>query len=129
MVFGFFLAAALAFYLLSSKDLSFDKISGEYFDTENAPIIENTSIPSVDPVPQHDMAVPESNKDIAGITSELTWRSDDPALIAELNKWYEARGWFETMGGEIADDYRSYSREALLQLAAIISFASFSNRV
>lgn len=117
MLFVFFLAAALVFYLLSSKELSFNKISGEDFNIGNASIIANTSIPSVDSVPQHNMAVPESNKDIAGTTSELVWRPNDPALIAELNQWYEARGWFETMGGEVADDYRSYSREALLQLA------------
>lgn len=119
IVFSFFLATVLAFYLLSSNYFSSNKIADKNFDAENASIIANTSIPSVDsdPVPQPDTIASGSNKDIADVTGELVWKAGDPALIAELNKWYEARGWFETMGGEMADDYKSYSREALLQLA------------
>ena len=56
-------------------------------------------------------------KNTPGKSNSLEWNPDDPQLKAQLNSWYESRGWFETIDSNTTDDYRTYTKETLQQLA------------
>lgn len=48
-------------------------------------------------------------------SEEIVWEAT-PEQIAELRKWKASRGWYDTSQAN-QDDYKSYSREVLKQLA------------
>lgn len=48
-------------------------------------------------------------------SEDIVWKAT-PEQIAEVRKWRESRGWYDT-SQENQDDYKSYSRDMLEQLA------------
>lgn len=50
-------------------------------------------------------------------SNNLEWNPDDSQLKSQLNSWYESRGWYETIDSNTTDDYRTYTKETLQQLA------------
>lgn len=112
VMFAFFIAASAIIYLLNQNSIHSDKI---YADHEKMP--ENIPLESNYPIQHNETAISVKNESLSERANELIWKPGDPVLMAQLREWRETRGWFEVMGGEVVDDYKSYSREALLQLA------------